>query len=370
MGGSPQKACAAPLEGRAGTHKYPSGQCQSVGPGALVYRSSPSEVRRWRAAHVGIGIPLALVGLLSVWAGLAGGLSGDGSGGGGEAGTSMVLLLYVAVGAVLIAFGLRYALLGVRGRGVVLYERAVEADFPGRWFVMPERRLEGLVRVRVEGTPKATSAYAIAASGHAVALPSSFVARSDLWRLGALGNRPVAPGGKAAAMRAKGARAAATEADVLVDLEARPAGAPTSPSTGGAPTRWRSGRPEPPAPLRPSPSQPKAAPRAVPPPPHTIGSSPPPPPSTPSPPTPSPPPSAAPDEGLLLELEPIEAPPPRPSPPPPPTMPDADMGFELEPIEAPPAPLPSSSPVSPPAAAPPAPKASAYDWEEVEVPRG
>ena len=331
-----------------------------MGPGALVYRSSPSEVRRWRLLHVGIGLPLALVGVLSVWAGMAGGLSGDGAAGGGGGGTTMVLVLYVAVGFVILAFGLRYALLGLRGHGIVLYERAVEADFPGRWFIVPERRLEGLVRVRVEGTPQATSAYAIAASGHAVALPTSFVEHSDLWMLGALGTRPVAPGGRAAARIAKSAGGEAGEADVLVELDgqapAAPVTAPAAAPAGAAPTRWRSGEAAVPA----------ARPRSVPAPPPPLPPLPPPPPTpslaatSPAPPVPRAPvppssptvPAASAEEGLLVELEPIEAPPPAPS---------VDSGFELEQIEPPP---------SPPEPRPAPPRAKGSDWEEVDVPLG
>ena len=316
-----------------------------MGPGALVYRPSPAEVRRWRLLHLGIGLPLVLVGVLSVWAGLSGGLSGDGTAGGGG-GTTMVLLLYVLVGAVIAAFGLRYALLGARGHGVVLYERAVEADFPGRWFVVPERRLEGLVRVRVEGTPQATSAYAIAASGHAVALPPSFVGSTDLWRLGALGTRPVAPGGRAAARGAGAGKVAAADADVLVELEGAAAEAAAPPPAEAAPTRWRSGRPEPPS-QRPL-SRPSPRPTAPSPPPTAPSIS-----APPSPP-PSAPPSGAPaDEGLTVELEPMEA-----QPPPPPPPPRAEEAFELEQIEPPAAPAPK----------PPSPRARGSDWEEVEVP--
>lgn len=272
----------------------------------------------------------------------------------------MVLVLYVAVGFVILAFGLRYALLGLRGHGIVLYERAVEADFPGRWFIVPERRLEGLVRVRVEGTPQATSAYAIAASGHAVALPTSFVERSDLWMLGALGTRPVAPGGKAAARMAKGAGGEAGEADVLVELDgqapAAPVTAPAAAPAGAAPTRWRSGEAAVPA----------ARPRSVPAPPPPLPPLPPPPPTpslaatSPAPPVPRAPvppssptaPAASAEEGLLVELEPIEAPPPAPS---------VDSGFELEQIEPPP---------SPPEPRPAPPRAKGSDWEEVDVPLG
>jgi len=295
----------------------------------------------------------------SAWVGLGAGLSATG----GNGGDSMVLVAYVLVGLVILAFGLRYLFIGLKGKGLKVYERAVEADLPGRWFVWPERRREALLRVRVDGTPKMASAYAIAASGHEFRLPRGFVDRTNVWRLGSLGTRPVAPGGRPKAAGAAGAPVR-TEEDLLLDLETgatakvvHPIEAP-APSSAPAPARAPpAGRPSPPPRKWPL-SKPREGP--APPPPPPTPTPPPPPPSTP------PPPPTLPSPETALEVELPEAPAPAPpgatAPAPPPAS-----DWELEEVAPPLAPPIAPAPPAPPKPAGPR-SAAGSGWEEVETP--
>jgi hypothetical protein len=320
-----------------------------VDPGALVYAPSRTDVLRAKAVNLLVGALLLLVGITSAWVGLGAGLSSSG----GNGGDSMVLVAYVLVGLVILAFGLRYLSMGLKGRGLKVYERAIEADFPGRWFVWPERRREALVRVRVDGTPKMTSAYAIAASGHEFRLPRAFVDRANVWKLGALGTRPVAPGGRPKTKGATGAQAR-TEEDLLLDLDTgatakvvHPIGAP-EPSGEPAPVRAPpASSPSPTARRRPI-SRPREAPAPPPPPPPTEGA---------------------------LEIELPEAPVAAPTLPPAPAaapvaVPAPSAGeWVLEEV-APPSPQPTAP--TPPPSTPPKPAgprtAAGSGWEEVETP--
>ena len=327
-------------------------------PGALVYAPSRTDVLKAKAVNILVGAVLLLVGLTSAWVGLGAGLSSSD----GDGGDSMVLAAYVLVGVVILAFGLRYLSMGLKGRGLKVYERAVEADFPGRWFVWPERRREALLRVRVEGTPKMTSAYAVSASGHEFRLPRSFVDRANIWRLGALGTRPVAPGGRPKTTGAVGATGAPsrTEEDLLLDLDTgatakvvHPIGAP-APSSAPAPVR------APPA-GKPSPTTrrwPLSRPREP----------------------PAPPPPPPPTEGMLeveLPETPTAIPPRAPAAVPTPSVGEwvleevAPAIAQTPSTSSPPAPPPSSppSPPSPQPSKPSGPRSTVSSgWEEVETP--
>lgn len=309
-------------------------------PGAIVYAPSRTELVRAKAVNLVVGLVLLMVGVASAWVGLGAGLSATG----GNGGDSMVLVAYVLVGLVILAFGLRYLFMGLKGKGLKVYERAVEADFPGRWFVWPERRREALMRVRVDGTPKMASAYAIAASGHEFRLPRGFVDRTNVWRLGSLGTRPVAPGGRPKAAGAAGAPVR-TEEDLLLDLETGATAKVVHPIDAPAPS-----------------SAPALA-RAPP----TRGPSPPPrkwPLSKPREgPAPPPPPPTLPPPETALEVELPEAPAPAPpgatAPAPPPAS-----DWELEEVAP-----PTLSTPSPPPPKPAGPRSAASSvWEEVETP--
>jgi hypothetical protein len=141
-----------------------------------------------------LGVALLVVAGLGVYIGVASSIDDVGAGGSAV----MVTMLTIVAGAAIAVFGLRYLMLGFRGRGLRVYERAIEADFFDRNLVWPRRRLVPMLRVEVRGTAKLTRANAIAATGHAFALPSAVVDRSDPWYLGSLGIRPVAPGGRTA----------------------------------------------------------------------------------------------------------------------------------------------------------------------------
>ena len=96
--------------------------------GSLVYTPSLGEVAAWRMKQVLVGLPLIIVSILSVYLGLKGALSGDGSGGGAALATVMTVVAGLAIGI----FGIRYLLLGLRGNPIRLYELALEADLFGR----------------------------------------------------------------------------------------------------------------------------------------------------------------------------------------------------------------------------------------------
>jgi hypothetical protein len=152
------------------------------------------DVASWRTKRVGVGVPLLVVAVLGTFLGIQGGLSGDGAGSGVGLATVMTVLASLVIGL----FGVRYLMLGLRGSPVRLYERALEADLFGKSFLLPQRRLVSLLRIEVSGTARLTKAFAISGTGHAFSLPGAFVEEADLWYLGSLGKRPLAPGGRAA----------------------------------------------------------------------------------------------------------------------------------------------------------------------------
>lgn len=331
----------------------------------MVHSPSAADLVRWRSARLGLGAVLLLVAVLGVYLALDG-LDGEGSVGSGQA---LVTAIMAGASGAIGLFGLRYLLLGLRGGGVHLYERAVEADFFDR-FAVPVRRTVPLVRVEMGGTDRQTRATAVVATGHAFALSSAFVQGADLWYLGSLGSRPVLPGGRSAKDRIDAGelrreRAPAPEPlpdhgppwpteEVRRELEearvAREARAPSEAPSPAAPP----GPSEPPmlpdfpvtraAPARRAEGIVPRAPPVI-----TV------PRATPASPEfrPAPPPEAAPEE---LPEEPSVAPPPEPS-----------EEWELEELPPPEALAPTTPS---PAAASPAtpPPAASSEWELEELP--
>jgi hypothetical protein len=328
----------------------------AVDSGTVVYSPSAKEVMVGRILRLAVGAVLIVVGAIAVVSSLAGGASSDDATGG----AALTLMATTIVGVAILGFGLKYLLFGLRYRGVVLHEQTVTADFPGRYYIWPERRTEPLLRVRVGGTARMTNAFAITTRGYSFRLPDRLVEKADLWDLGSLGVDPVAPGGRAAKaayeegrLEAPSRNVAAIEADLVLDLgvEAAPeekAEAPAAPTPRRAP---RLARPiiEPPAP-----SASSRAERVSPPPT---------PPSIPTPPPPPPPeaptleaPSAPEAEEGGWDLEEITPPEELVETPPPPMEPEA-----AEPEPPPPEP-------AAPEEKPKKPAPEGWDWEEVEVP--
>ncbi len=165
--------------------------------GALVHEPTNTELGGWRARRVLLGLALIVVGVLGTYLG-ARGLEGGGAGGDG---TAVVTLLTIGASVLIAYFGLRYLALGLRGRGLRLFERAVEADFFDGPAVLPRRRTVPLLRVQLTGSSRLASGQAITTSGHAYRLPSALVEEADLWYLSSLGVKPMAPGGREAKAR-------------------------------------------------------------------------------------------------------------------------------------------------------------------------
>jgi hypothetical protein len=143
----------------------------------------------WRVQRTLLGLVLVVVAVLGIYLATKG-MTVDGTAGDGAV---MVTLVTLAAGLAIGLFGLRYAMLGIRGRGVVFYERAVEADFQRGLGLVPRRRTVPLLHVRVSGSSRLTYATAVTTTGHAFRLPASLVERSDVSFLGSLGVRPIAP---------------------------------------------------------------------------------------------------------------------------------------------------------------------------------
>jgi hypothetical protein len=342
------------------------GHSDIVETGALVHVPTLGEMTSWRTRRLVAGALLIVAAVTGAYIGIVGASEADDTGSGG----ALVTLLTVGASLVIGFFGLRYLILGLRGKGVRLYQRALEADFPGRFFIIPERRLVPLLRVEVSGTAAATRAMAISSTGHAFALPAPFVEKADVWTLGSLGTRPVAPGGRAAKdLYERGELEPIREPtpeppyhgppwpktpplprDVVVE---EPDVRPVTPEPPPAPPE----APPAPIPAPPHPKVPTAAPVARPAPspiapPVELPSEPPKPPITLPAPSQAPPP--IPPEIAPPEELPSEPPAPRPEAPREP--PEVEEGWELE--ELPPSEVP----------APPAEPKSGDEWELEELP--
>jgi hypothetical protein len=194
------KACATPCArfptvgtGKATVIYHPC-ESSTVETGALLHAPSGPELAGWKARKTLVGLALLVAAALGTFVGI------KGMDGGGSAGDGTVLVTLVTIGASVAIgyFGLRYLMIGVKGQGVKLFEAAVEADFfkgPG---IVPRRRTVPLLHIRVSGSSRLTFAQAITTTGHAFRLPPVLVEESDLWYLGSLGTRPLAPGGREA----------------------------------------------------------------------------------------------------------------------------------------------------------------------------
>jgi len=165
-----------------------------VETGALVHEPTVTELGGWRVRRVLLGLGLIAVGVLGTYLG-AKGLEGGGSAGDG---TGAVTILTIGASVLIGYFGVRYLTLGLVGRGLRLYERAVEADFFSGPAVLPRRRTVPLLRVQLTGSSRLASGQAITTTGHAYRLPAALVEEADLWYLSSLGVRPMAPGGREA----------------------------------------------------------------------------------------------------------------------------------------------------------------------------
>jgi hypothetical protein len=167
-----------------------------VDTGPLVYSPEPGEVASWKLKRLTAGAALIAVSALGFLLGAASMASGE-AGDGGAAASVLTLLASLAIGV----FGLRYLLLGLRGGPARVFESAVEAYFFKGVLSIPERRTVPLLRVEVGGTSRLARGTAVTSTGHAFPLPTAFMDRADLWYLGSLGSRPVAPGGREAKKR-------------------------------------------------------------------------------------------------------------------------------------------------------------------------
>ena len=94
------------------THKYPSIQCRSVETGALVHEPSMVELASWKTRCTMLGVILLIVAGLGVYIGLASSIDDVGAGGS----AAMVTIMTVVAGAAIAVFGLRYLMLGFKGR--------------------------------------------------------------------------------------------------------------------------------------------------------------------------------------------------------------------------------------------------------------
>jgi len=160
----------------------------------VLHAPSAPELAGWKVQRTVIGLVLLGAAAIGLYLGVKGALADD------TAGDGAVMVTFVTIGAsVAIAFfGLRYFLLGVLGKGVTFYDRAVEADFHKGLGILPRRRTVPLLHIRVSGSSRLTHAQAITTTGHAFRLPPVLVERSDVYYLGSLGTRPIAPGGEKA----------------------------------------------------------------------------------------------------------------------------------------------------------------------------
>jgi hypothetical protein len=166
----------------------------TVETGALLHAPSEPELAGWKVRRTLVGLVLMIAGAIGAYLGIMG-MSSDAT-----AGDGAVLVTVVTLGASVAIgfFGLRYLSLGVGGKGVVIYEEAVEADFQSGLRILPDRRTVPLLQVRLSGSERLIYGQAITTTGHAFRLPPSLVERSDPWYLGSLGRSPIAPGGERA----------------------------------------------------------------------------------------------------------------------------------------------------------------------------
>jgi len=347
-----------------------------VETGALVHEPTATELGGWRVWRVMLGLALIAVGVLGTYLGAkgleAGGEAGDGTG--------IVTILTIGASLLIAYFGLRYLALGLMGRGLRLYERAVEADFFDGPAVLPRRRTVPLLRVQLTGSSRLTSGQAITTTGHAYSLPATLVDEADLWYLSSLGVRPLAPGGRDAKERRERGELGRYPKEtspprpdhgpawrepgtlpitVEVEVGAEEAAAP-QPPRAAIPTAPREERP-PPVPMPPK------GPRAAPPAPR--------PPGTPTP--VSPPAPREVEMEVLVDVP--EPPPPAPAPgarlPPPPRIRPPPTSVRSPPPVRParegtvPAPeAPALEEISPPSTAPASVPSSDGEWELEEVP--
>jgi len=342
-----------------------------------------------------IGLVLLAAAAMGLYLGVRGAVVDD------TAGDGAVMVTLVTIGASLAIgfFGLRYLLLGTLGKGVTLYERAVEADFHKGLGLLPMRRTVPLLHIRVSGSSRLTHAQAITTTGHAFRLPPVLVERSDIYYLGSLGTRPISPGGeKAREAFEKGELDPYTHptSDPLPDHGPAWPDPGTLPITVDVPVEPQEATvvPHKAPPIAPpaaslvtprEPSRPGPVPRRPPP---SVGQ-----PVQVEPMAPRPP---EPEMEVVMDLPDVVAPPETPivSMPPPPTVRPSsvtiprppehrpmDREEDLEEVEvlepiAPPGPIPVAPPVVPPGSAPePAPEpatpptpAVSDDWELEEVP--
>ncbi len=162
--------------------------------GPVLHAPSTPELAGWKVRRTLLGLVLLATAAASLFLGLMGALTDEVA----DDGAVMVTIVTIGASLAIGFFGLRYLMLGVKGGGVKFYERAVEADFQKGMGVMPRRRTVPLLHIRVSGSSRLTYAQAITTTGHAFRLPPSLVERSDIYYLGSLGTRPIAPGGRAA----------------------------------------------------------------------------------------------------------------------------------------------------------------------------
>ena len=182
----------------SGTHvlsdKYLLVLSDVVETGALVHAPSAVELAGWRTRRGLLGLILMVVAGLAIYLALMG-LLDDPEAGGGVVLTTIITL---GAGCAIGFFGIRYFLLGLRGQGLKLYERAVEAEFFEPTGLAPRRRTVPLLRVHISGSGRLPTGQAITTTGHAFRLPSGVMDEADLWYLGSLGTKPLAPGGREA----------------------------------------------------------------------------------------------------------------------------------------------------------------------------
>ncbi len=184
----------AATETRVLTDKYLLVLSDIVETGALVHGPTAIELAGWRMRRGLLGLILMVVAGLAIYLALMG-LLDDPEAGGGVVLTTMITL---GAGCAIGFFGIRYFLLGLQGQGVKLYERAVEAEFFEPTGLAPRRRTVPLLRVHISGSGRQPTGQAITTTGHAFRLPSGVMDEADLWYLGSLGTKPLAPGGQEA----------------------------------------------------------------------------------------------------------------------------------------------------------------------------
>jgi hypothetical protein len=163
----------------------------------LLHAPSELELSGWKVRRTLVGLALLVAGVLGAYLGLMG-MTSEGSAGDGAA---FVTIVTVGASVAIGYFGLRYLLLGIRGKGVVIYESAVEAEFHKGLNPLPRRRTVPLLQFRISGSERLTYGQAITTTGHAFRLPPTMVEQADIWYLGSLGRRPITPGGSEARER-------------------------------------------------------------------------------------------------------------------------------------------------------------------------